>query len=323
MAAGEDDEIPPVARPDPADLDFDLPQALGAVVGLRVEVPSDAFTASVLGTERRGNGVLIDRQGLILTIGYLITEAEQVWVTTLRGMAAAAHVVAYDQATGLGLVRTLAPLDVMPLPLGDSHAIPEGAPVTVASSGGERFALSARLVARRPFAGYWEYHLDEALFTEPAHPHWGGAACIDRHGRLIGVGSLLVQELEGEGSIGNMLVPADLLPPIMDDMLRFGQPDRPPRPWLGLYATDTEQGVTVTGLAPGGPAARAGIEQGDVVVQIEDRMVENLGDLWRRLWACGTAGSVVRVTVLHDGEQRRVLCQSADRRDFLKQPSIH
>jgi S1-C subfamily serine protease len=327
MAADDDDDddIPPVARPDPAELDYDLAEALASVVTVRAEIAPDAFTAAALGTERRGNGVVIGDNGLILTIGYLITEAERVWLTTSRQTAAPAHVVAFDQGTGFGLVQALAPLGTPTLPLGKSQSLDTGDPVVVAGGRGASDALSARLAAKRPFAGYWEYYLDAALFTAPAHPRWGGAACIGPDGSLIGIGSLLVQEVarEGQSLIGNMIVPIDLLPPILDDLLRFGRVDQPARPWLGLFATDSEDGVVVTGLAPGGPAARAGVTEGDAVTEIGGAEIEDLGDLWRRLWAQGAAGVAVQLTLLRDGRQRTLTCQTADRRTFLKRPMLH
>jgi S1-C subfamily serine protease len=326
MAADdEDDEIPPVARPDRAELDFDLDAALSAIVQVRAETAPDAFTAAALGTERRGNGVAIGQDGLILTIGYLITEAERVWLTVAKGEVAPGHVVAYDQATGLGLIQPLGRLPTRPLTLGSCDALELGDSLVVAGGRGPRDALSSRLVAKRPFAGYWEYYLDTALFTAPAHPHWGGAACIGPGGDLVGIGSLLVQEVarEGQSLVGNMVVPADLLPPILDDLLRFGRVDRPPRPWLGLFATDATDGVVVTGLAKGGPAAQAGIAEGDLVTAIGGEEIEDLGDLWRKLWAAGAAGVAVTLTVSRDGRQLSRLCQTADRNSFLKRPMLH
>ena len=325
MAAEDDDDIPPVARPDPAELDYDLAEALASVVSVRAEIAPDAFTAAALGTERHGNGVVIGDNGLVLTIGYLITEADRVWLSTSRRTAAPAHVVAFDQGTGFGLLQALGPLRTPALPLGKSQALDTGEAVIVAGGHGPQDALSARIAARRPFAGYWEYYLDAALFTAPAHPRWGGAACIGPDGSLIGIGSLLVQEVarEGQSLIGNMIVPIDLLPPILDDLLRFGRTDQPPRPWLGLFATDTEEGVVVTGVANGGPAARAGIAEGDAVTAIAEQEIEDLADLWRKLWAQGAAGVTVKLTLLRDGRQRNVVCQTADRRTFLKRPMLH
>lgn len=321
----DDDDIPPVARPDPAELAFDLERALTSVVTVRTEVPEDAFTAPILGTERQGNGVVIGPKGLVLTIGYLITEAEKVWVTTQRGGAAPGHVLAYDQATGFGLVQALAPLNVPAMPLGRSDELDVGQGVVVTGSRGRRDSLSARVVARHPFAGYWEYYLDAAVFTAPAHPRWGGAACIGPDGRLVGIGSLLVQEAArgGQNVVGNMVVPIDLLPPILDDLVRYGRPKGPPRPWLGLYATDTQDGVTVTGVAPRGPAAAAGLAEGDTVAEINGEPVEDLADLWRRLWAAGAAGVTVTLARVRNGQRQELRCRTADRQSFLKQPSVH
>jgi S1-C subfamily serine protease len=325
MGVDEDDDIPPVARPDPAELEYDFDGVLASVVTVRAQIPGDAFTAGSLGTERRGNGVVIDHDGLVLTIGYVIAEAEQVWLTTAQGTAAPAHVVAHDHATGLGLVQALARLGAPPLPIGSSDLLDVGQPVVVAGGRGHRDALSARIVARRPFAGYWEYYLEHALFTAPAHPHWGGAACIGPDGSLVGVGSLLVQEVirDGRNVIGNMMVPIDVLAPILSDLLRYGRVDRPPRPWLGLFASDTAEGVVVTGLARGGPADAGGLAEGDVVLAIDDHEIEDLGELWRRLWARGSPGATVRLTVLRDGRRQEVACRTARRCDFLKHPPLH
>ncbi len=322
---GDDDDIPPVARPDPEGLAFPLDAALAAIVTVRAQVPEDAYTAPILGTERQGNGVVIGPKGLVLTIGYLVTEAERVWLSTTGGGAAPGHVLAYDQATGFGLIQALGPLGAPAMALGRSGELEVGQEVIVAGGRGRRDALSARLVAAHPFAGYWEYHLDTALFTAPAHPRWGGAACIGPDGRLVGVGSLLVQEVVrgGQNVVGNMVVPIDLLPPILDDLMRYGRAGGPPRPWLGVYATDTRDGVAVTGVAPGGPAATAGLAEGDTVAAVNGEPSEELGELWRRVWASGPAGVPVTLTLLRDGQRRELKLLSADRQSFLKQPSLH
>jgi S1-C subfamily serine protease len=325
MPENADDDIPLAARPDPAELPFDLERALSSIVTVRTEVASDAFTAGTLGTERQGNGVVISEDGLVLTIGYLIAEAEQVWLSTAKGTAAPGHVVAYDQATGLGLVQALGRLGVPPMALGTSEPLEVGKPVVIAGARGMRDALRAQILAKRPFAGYWEYYLDTALFTAPAHPHWGGAACIGPDGALAGIGSLLVQEVvrRGQAVVGNMMVPIDLLPPILDDLLRYGRPNRPPRPWLGVYATDTSDGVTITGLAPGGPAELAGMTEGDVVLEVDGRNIADLADLWRKVWAHGEAGVTVPLTLLRGGRRRKVACQTVDRHTFFKRPPLH
>jgi S1-C subfamily serine protease len=316
--------IPGSVQPKPEAYAFDLDRALSSVVSVRTEIPPDAFTAPVLGTERAGHGVVIHENGLVLTIGYLITEAETVWLVTNAGTAAAAHVVGYDQTTGFGLVQALGRLGVPAMGLGTSRDVAVGSEVIIAGQGGRQQALSASVISKREFAGYWEYVLDEAILTAPPHPNWGGAACIGRDGRLEGIGSLLIQENDGERSVdGNMIVPIDLLPPILDDLLRFGRVQTPPRPWLGMYSADGPEAVVVVGLAGGGPADQAGVHVGDVVLEVAGRPVGGLADTFRKVWALGAAGVDVPLTLMRDGTQLSLRLRSADRNDFLKHAPLH
>jgi S1-C subfamily serine protease len=311
-------------RPRPEDWRFDLDRALDAVVLLRSEIPEDAFTASILGTERVGNGVVIGDNGLVLTIGYLITEASVIWLTTNKGAVAGGTVLAYDQATGFGLVQPLGRLGVKPIERGSAASIRVGENVVLAGHGGRAHALKATVFAKREFGGYWEYVLDEALFTAPAHPQWGGSALIGADGRLAALGSLLVQEKIDAGTIqGNMLVPIDLLEPILDDMVKTGRTNRPPRPWLGMYTTEAGERLVIAGLAPGGPAERAGARVGDAVLEVSGAKPRSLADLWRRVWALGPSGVVVPLRLARDGKTTEVRITSADRTDFLKKPHLH
>jgi S1-C subfamily serine protease len=315
--------FPQEMQPKSDDVAFDLARALDAVVSLRVEIPDDAFTASILGTERNGSGVVIDDKGIVLTIGYLITEAESIWITTQSGVVAPGHALAYDQVTGLGLVMPLAPLGVAPIPrVGLDDAELDG-PVYVISHGGRTHALRAEVFARREFAGYWEYLLDEALFTTPAHPEWSGAALLDEKGRLVGIGSLFVQEADGDETVkGNMFVPSELIDPILGDLLRLGRADRTPRPWLGIYTAETKEGITIQGVSEGGPAARAGVEPGDIIRGVGDEAVDSLGDFYRKLWQRGGAGISVPLTLLRNGKPTSVTVRSVDRNDLLKKPRL-
>jgi len=239
MSESPDWAFPAALRPRPEDWRFDLDAALGALVQVRTEVPEDAFTAQILGTERAGNGVVIRDDGLVLTIGYLITEASSVWLTTAQGTVMAGHPLAYDQQTGFGLVLPLGRLGVTALPRGSAARCQVGNDVVVAGHGGRGHALKAQVFDKREFAGYWEYVLDEALFASPAHPQWGGSALIGADGKLIGIGSLLVEEKSGDQNVqGNMFVPIDLLEPVLDDLVTRGRAQRPVRPWLGMYTTE-------------------------------------------------------------------------------------
>jgi S1-C subfamily serine protease len=325
MASLTEWKVPAAVQPKPQDYDYDLERALAAVVALRAIIPSDAFTAETLGTERAGNGVLIRGDGLVLTIGYLVTEAESVWLHLSDGRAVPGHVLAYDQATGFGLVQALARLDLPALAFGDSSAAQPGDSVVVGGAGGRARSVAAQIVGKQEFAGYWEYVLDEAIFTAPAHPNWGGTAMIGRAGDLLGIGSLQLQRAQNgdQGEHMNLIVPIDLLKPILNDLVTLGRVDQPPRPWLGMYASEAEDTVFVAGVASGGPADRAGIKPGDFVLEVAGTRVTELAATFRRIWAVGPAGADIPLTIARDGSLHRINIRSADRNDFLKKPQLH
>ena len=318
-------EIPPNLQPEPDDYRFDLGRALRSVVGLRANVPADAFTAQALGTERAGSGVVIRDDGLVLTIGYLITEAETVWLIPGDGRAVPGHALAYDQATGFGLVLPLGKLGLPALPLGDSDSMRVGDVGIVAAGGGRERAIETKVVGRQEFAGYWEYLLDEAIYTAPAHPFWSGAALIGADGTLMGAGSLILQQGDGKGRRHdmNMIVPIALLRPILDDMLTLGRVNQPPRPWLGLYVMEGEGGLVVGGLADGGPAEKAGVRAGDRIVGLGDEDIGELATLWRRLWSSGAAGAPITLRLSRDGADLTLRVPTGDRARFLRAPRLH
>ena len=312
-------------HPKAEDYSFDLDSALRSVVALKAHVPRDAFTAETLGTERSGHGVMIRRDGLVLTIGYLITEAQTVWLTLADGRAVQGHVVGYDQVTGFGLVQPLARLDVTSLDLGSSGAARVGDRVVVAGYGGAQRSLAARIVAKQEFAGYWEYLLDEAIFTAPAHPFWGGTALINMAGELIGIGSLQVQQVrEGGGALDiNMMVPIDILKPVLGELATLGQAKRPPRPWLGLFATEASGRIVVAGVSPRGPAQRADVAVGDMVLKVGGEEVKGLAAFFQRVWSLGEAGVEVPLTVERDNRIFEIVIRSIDRARLLKKPMLH
>jgi S1-C subfamily serine protease len=314
--------FPAAMQPVADELGFELAPALDAIVALRAEIPEDAFTAPILGTERTGNGILIGND-LVLTIGYLITEAESVWLKTNAGVVVAGHPLAYDYVTGLGLVLPLGHLPGTPFARGPAAIVEPGDDVYVLGHGGRQHSLTARVLAKREFAGYWEYVLDEAIFTAPAHPEWSGAAAISDDGRLVGVGSLLVQEsVDDETVQGNLFVPAELLDPILDDLVKYGRRAGPVRPWLGMYTAQVDDRLIVNGLAHGGPAQSAGVRRGDRVVEVAGEPVARLPDLFRKVWRMGSAGVEIPLTLSRDDNLVSVRVRSADRDSFLRRPPL-
>ena len=325
MSEPSDPELESPGRPIPEECAFDLNTTLDCVVSLRSQIPEDALTASVLGTERAGHGVVIADDGLVVTIGYLTTEAESLWITTNEGVTVPGHVVGYDQETGFGLVQSLQPMGTPSMELGDSGALRVSDKVIAAGHGGPDHAIKTVVMAKREFAGYWEYVLDEALFTAPAYPNWGGAALIGKDGKLLGIGSLLVQQIteSGEQSGANMIVPIDLLKPILDDLRKYGKRNAPARPWLGFLVQEISHHLVVSGIYDDCPADLAGLQVGDVIREVDGEPVSGLANLFRRIWSSGEAGVEIPLTIMRDRESTSVIVRSTDRADCLKSASIH
>jgi len=314
---------PTAPRDDEAKYQY-LRDAANAVVGLRVKALANARSAQTLGVERNGSGVVIE-SGLVLTIGYLVLEADQVDVVTAKGRTVPATVAAYDHATGFGIVRPLAPLDVKPIKLGNSARIEPQHKMLVAGAGGEDSLSVATVVARRPFTAYWEYLIDGAIFTSPPRPDFGGAALIDRHGELVGIGSLFVMDAmePGERFPGNMFVPIDLLKPILAEMIATGRQKGGARPWLGMSSMEDDGHLKVLRVSSDGPAERAGIEPGDVILALAGVKVDKLDDFYRRLWASGAPGVDVTLKVLKGAETREIRVHTMDRLEHIrKKPTI-
>jgi len=293
-----------------------------SVVLLRATASEGSRSASTLGTKREGSGIVIDTSGLILTIGYLILEADGVEVLAADGKAVPATVIGYDHSTGFGLVRAAIPLAVKPIELGDSAALPEREPVLIAGFDG---VAPAYVVSKRQFAGFWEYLLDDAIFTAPATVNWSGAALIGRDGKLYGVGSLVVTDAikPRTYSPGNMFVPIDLLKPILGDLIASGKVSGPARPWIGVNTQEMQGHLVVTRVAPESPAARSGLKEGDIILGLGGQPIKGQVDFYRKLWGIGPAGTVVPLSVLQDSQMREVRVQSIDRFQHLRARTIH
>ena len=302
----------------PADASQTAEGILNAVVKIRALVPKDAHTAETLGTEREGNGVIIDSKGHILTAGYLVVEAESIEVTGSEGRRVTATFIGYDHVTGFGLLRADKPLEVAPMKLGQSSAVKQGDPVLVAGYGGKDAVQAGRVLSRKEFAGYWEYLLEDAIFTIPVYPNFGGAALIDPEGRLLGIGSLFTQvAIQGVGSIPcNVFIPIDLLTPILNDLMTKGR-QRASRPWLGVNLEEAHGRIFITKLTPGGPAERAGLKVGDLILAARGNAVNGLADFYRKVWALGSAGVEVSLRFLRGTEILNITVHSVDRYHFL------
>ena len=308
--------------PRPAAAQPDLMEVLSAVVAVEARVPDDARTAAILGDERLGTGIVIDGAGLVVTIGYLILEATDAWVRTGGGQRVPADILAYDHETGFGLLRAQAPLDkVVPMALGDSDALVEGQPAVIASFGGPGVLQPVMTVSRRDFAGYWEYLLEDAIFTSPPYRLFGGAALMSTGGRLVGVGSLIVPDAAPEPTPapGNMFVPIAQLKAVLADLIASGRSASPLRPWLGVYAEESEDGrVVVLSVADDGPALKAGVEPGDIIVSTGDVRVHGLADFYRKLWNGREPGDRVTLTVEREGESRSIDVLGGNRYRWLR-----
>ena len=317
-------EVEARLRPSAEAYRFDLDQALASMVALEARVPADAYTAPILGTERVGNGVVISLSGLVVTMAYLVTEAEEVMLTRNDGQRVPAHVLGLDVRSGLGLVQALEPLDLPAITIGSARDLEAGAAIIAAGAGGRAHAVAGQVLTRMPFAGYWEYKLDDAIITAPAHPHWSGAALIGPKGDLVGLGSLTLEgrDQSGEARPLNLFVPAQLLPPILDDLAR-GRSPHSPRPWLGVFAQEMENHVVIVGISPKGPADRAELRAGDLILAVAGEPVSDMSGFYDALWGLGEAGVTVPLKILREGDAFEVEIRSMDRAGLLKKRRLN
>src|SRR5215472_7131141 len=296
-----------------------LEQLLSGIVHIKTSIAPDGRTTENLGREREGTGIVIDNNGLVLTIGYLMVEAVSAEVGTNDGHTVAANVVGYDNESGFGLLQTITPLKVRALQMGKASDVKVDDPVVIAGYGGLRGMSPVHVVAKREFAGNWEYLLDEAIFTAPPHPAWSGAALIGHDGKLVGVGSLIVSDASGKGDgvKGNMFVPIDRLAPILADLIADGRP-AVAHPWLGLNTDDVNGHLVVSRVTSGAPAEKAGLRKGDIILAVNGEIPKSLPDFYRKIWSQGDAGVDVPLEVLQNHQRLNLQVHSINRLDHLK-----
>lgn len=299
-----------------------LVRANAAVVGVFSRAVEDAGSIATLGRVRQGSGVLIGDDGLVLTIGYLILEAERVDLVVEGERIVPARIVAYDLASGFGLLQALAPLRVAPVRLGRSSGLSGDEPLMIASGGSEGELSLARMVSQRPFSGYWEYHIEGALFTVPPRGDHSGAGLFNLDGELVGIGSLLVSDAMGErhGRLpGNMFVPVDLLKPILGELRARGASSSSTRAWLGINCAERDGAVQVVRVTPASPAERSGLQPGDRILRIDGAEVGALETLYKSLWRDG-AERDVELVIGRDGQIQTVTVHTLDRMKTLRKP---
>ena len=303
-----------------------LQRASDAVLGVVVSALDGARSSASLGAVRLGSGVVIGDEGLVLTIGYLVLEAETVMLLPDDGRQVPARVVAYDLATGFGLVQALTPLRLAAVPLGASRGLSPQAPLVFISGGPQGSVSPVRLLERGPYSGSWEYHIDEALYTAPPRRDQSGAGLFDEAGRLVGIGSLFLGRAgtaADTGQPGNMFVPVDLLSPVLQELRSGGSSRASLRPWLGLNCVETAQGLRVVRVNEDSPADVAGVQPGDIVERIDGVSVQALSALWKTLWSRGPAEREVTLEVLRDGSRQTLAVYSVDRlKTFRREQGI-
>lgn len=308
------------ARPEKTNLAVDPAKFFDAIVKVEAHAVSQARTSASLGEDREGTGIVISDDGLVLTIGYLIVEADDVKIVDSRGRTLPARVVGYDNATGLGLLRPIVPTRMTSLPLGDSSKVGERSPVMIVNHAGADDVTLAFVVAKRPFTANWEYMLDQAIFTAPPSMNWSGAALVGPDGRLLGVGSLMVRDTtDGEAGLpGNMFVPIDMLKPILSDLVKNGKRSGPERPWLGITADEIQGRLLVSRVSPESPADKAGVKPGDIILAVGPDTVKTQADFYRKVWSRGAAGTDIPLRVLQDADIHEVSVHSIDRGEYFR-----
>jgi S1-C subfamily serine protease len=287
-----------------------------AVVGIHVEVPSDRPSAATLGAERWGSGVLFDATGYALTVSYVLIDAARVDVVLRDGRKVEGKVAGLDLESGLGVIKLEGPGPWPAASLGDSTRMAVGdiTGTVGMDEDGALIATPGTVKSIRAFAASWEYMLDRALFVAPYNSAFGGAALVDQTGAVVGITSLRL----GEATYMNLAIPIEQFLGDREELIAKGRVEsRKPRPWLGLYTRETDDGLVVAGVSPIGPARSAGFRPGDRIVRVNGEEVSGQADFYRRLWR-GSAGQEVQLVVMRATRLEAITVRSVDRYRLFK-----
>lgn len=295
-----------------------------SVVDIYAKVPPEARTANSLGQERSGTGVVIDG-GYILTIGYLVIEASEIKVGLPNGQVVPGMLVGYDHTTGFGLLKSVVPISVTSLTLGDSDKIQVDESLLILPSPQQGFSSLAQMVSRRPFAGWWEYYLENPIYTFPTNQAWAGAPLLNAEGKILGIGSLFVADAVSQGmmSPGNLFVPINLLKPILAELTEFGRRKTNVKPYLGLSSDGSSGQVVITRVNQGSPAVQAGILAQDIITHVNQIPVTTLKDFYEALWGSGESGSIVSLGITRGDQEISLRVQTVDRMDYFVKPKSY
>lgn len=309
-------EAPELAAAEPA-----RPSVLDAIVGISTRVSDDARSAREYGTRRRGSGVVIDANGLIATIGYLVAEASEVEVSFADGRSAPARVIAYDHASGLALLRAVGVSDTEAMPMGNSAGVKAKDKLLIVGASGDQQPQAVTAGKIKKFAGGWGYVVDDALFTYPPSTAFSGAALVSAKGELVGIGALVSIDIDIDPKVrvpGNVFVPINALTSVLGELMVAGKPVASEKPWVGIHTRKGTDGLTVGQVAPGGPAAQAGIAAGDKIVAVDQKRVTGLADFYAKLWHERNPGDQVHLLIIRDNRYANVAVQTINPYDWLK-----
>ena len=295
-----------------------------SVVKIDSIIPPEARTAQSLGTVRGGNGVVIDDKH-ILTIGYIVVEAETITITLPDGKKFPGELIGYDHTTGFGILRTIIQSNLTPLKIGDSDQLTKEDFLYVLPYLTEGRPSAVKMVSRRSFAGWWEYFLDKPIYTYPANSSFAGSALINEYGEVLGIGSLYVGDAAATGisSPGNMFVPINDLKPILDDLIENGRRTKDIKPYMGLTSSDNTGQVKITRVNDNGPAAKAGFSVNDTILAVNSEKINNIEDFYKVVWSFGGPGTKLQFDIERNQEKLNIELTTMDRNDFFVKPKYY